>query len=121
VWLNSAQSAISFQMMYRIINTKSIMFAIIIIIFIKNYNYTLTCTVKPAITATSEQWPPVNNGRFDSSTASLNLTFIRPLFQTATFFRSRGWPLYTGLTVLLDVLKKTIYCKCRCGVEQRTG
>ncbi len=86
-------------------------------IFIKNYNYTLTCTVKPAITATSEQWPPVNNGRFDTSTASLNLTFIRPLFQTATFFRSRGWPLYTGLTVLLDVLKKTIYCKCRCGVE----
>ena len=57
---------------------------------------------KPALTTTSEQRPPVNNGQFGSLTASLNLTFIRPLFQTATFFRSQGWPLYTGLTVYKD-------------------
>ena len=49
--------------------------------------------VKPALTTTSKQC------RFDSSTTSLNLTFIRPLFQTATFLRSQGWWLYTGLTV----------------------
>ncbi len=51
--------------------------------------------------------PPVNNGQFESSTASLshqtrlaslNLSFIRHLCQTAAFFRSQGWPLYTGLT-----------------------
>ncbi len=33
-------------------------------------------------------------------TTSLNLIFIENLFQTANFFRSQGWPLYTGLTVL---------------------
>ncbi len=47
----------------------------------------------------SQTWPPVNNGQFDTRMASLNLSFIRHLFQTATFFRSHGWPLYTGLTV----------------------
>ncbi len=56
-------------------------------------------TVIPALTTTSEQRPPVNNGQFASSKTSLNITFIRPLFQTATFFRSQGWSLYTGLTV----------------------
>ncbi len=53
-------------------------------------------TVEPALTTTSEQRPPFNNGWFDSSTASLYLTFIRPLFQTATFSKSPGWSLYTG-------------------------
>ncbi len=47
-------------------------------------------TVKPVLTTTSEQQPPVNNGQFGSSTASLNLTFIRPLFQTATFSGPKG-------------------------------
>jgi hypothetical protein len=42
----------------------------------------------------------VNNGHL-LTTASLNLSFIRPLFQTATFFRSQGRPLYTGLTVYI--------------------
>ncbi len=35
------------------------------------------CTVKPALTTTSKQWPPVNNDRYNSGIASLNLTFIR--------------------------------------------
>ncbi len=56
-------------------------------------------TVKPDLTTTCEQRPPVNNGQFESSTTSINLNFIRHLCQTATFFWSRGWPLYTGLTV----------------------
>jgi hypothetical protein len=30
------------------------------------------------LTTTSKQRPPVNNGQFDTATASLNLTFIRP-------------------------------------------
>ena len=58
------------------------------------------CTVKPDLTTTFEQRLPVNNGQFYSSTTSLNLSFIKHLFQTATFFRSQGWPLNTGLTVL---------------------
>ncbi len=57
-------------------------------------------TVKPDLTTTCEQRPPVNNGQFESSTASLNLSFIRNLCQTAAFFRSHWWLLYTGLTVL---------------------
>ena len=57
------------------------------------------CKVKTALTTTSEQRSPVNNGQFDSSTTSLNLPFIRPLFQTTTFFRSQEWSLYTGLNV----------------------
>ncbi len=56
-------------------------------------------TVKPDLTTTCEQRPPVNNGQFESSTTSLNLSFIRQLCQTATFFRSQGWPLYPGSTV----------------------
>ena len=56
-------------------------------------------TVKPDLTTTCEQRPPVDSGQFASSTTSLNLSFIRHLCQTATFFRSQGWPLYTGLTV----------------------
>ncbi len=61
-------------------------------------------TVKPDLTATCEQRPPVNNGQFESSTTSINLSFIRHLCQTATFFWSRGWPLYTGLTVFKLIL-----------------
>ncbi len=56
-------------------------------------------TVKPEVTTICEQLPPVNNGQFESSTASLNLSFIRHLCLTDTFFRPQGWPLYTGLTV----------------------
>jgi hypothetical protein len=56
-------------------------------------------TVKPDLMTTCEQRPPVNNGQFESSTASQNLSFIRHLCLTAAFFRSQGWPLYTGLTV----------------------
>ncbi len=55
---------------------------------------------------TCEQRPPVNNGQFESSTASLNLSFIRHLCKTAAFFRSQGWPLYTGLTVSTRVGNK---------------
>ncbi len=58
------------------------------------------CTVKPDLTTTCEQQPPVNNGQFESSRTSINLSFIRHLCQTASFFWSRGLPLYTGLTVL---------------------
>ncbi len=59
-------------------------------------------TVKPDLTTTCEQRPPVNNGHFESSTASLNLSFIRHLCQTAAFFRPQGWPLYTSLTVPIN-------------------
>ncbi len=52
--------------------------------------------------------PPLKNGHL-LATASLshqrpdnNLDFIRSLIQTATFFRSHGCPLYTGLTVVLN-------------------
>jgi hypothetical protein len=71
------------------VNTKSF-------IIVSNSNN----TVKPDLTTTCEQRPPVNNGQFESSTTSLNFIFIRHLCQTATFFRSQEWPLYTGLTVL---------------------
>ncbi len=62
--------------------------------------------LKPALKTPSEQGPPVNNGWFDSSLTSLNPTFIRHLFQTATFFRSQGGLLNTGSTVffLIDFL-----------------
>jgi hypothetical protein len=52
--------------------------------------FTKEYTVKPALTANSEQRPPVYNGQFDSLRTSLNLTFVRPLFQMGTFFRSQG-------------------------------
>ncbi len=68
----------------------------------------LQSSVNPAFTTTSEQWPPVNNSPFDSSATSLNLTFIRPLFQTANFFRSQGWSLYTDLTAVKNQGK----CNC---------
>ena len=51
------------------------------------------------LTTTCEQRPAVNNSHFESSTTSINLSFIRYLRQTATFFRSQVWPLYTDLTV----------------------
>ncbi len=56
-------------------------------------------TVKPDLTTTFEQWPPVNNGQFKPSTTGLNICFIRHLCQRAAFFRPQEWPLYTGLTV----------------------
>ena len=65
-------------------------------------------TVKPDLTTTCEQRPPVNNGQFESSTASLNLSFIRHLCLTAIFFRPQGWPLYTGLTVLTNYIHWSI-------------
>jgi hypothetical protein len=33
------------------------------------------CTVKPVLTATSAQRPPVNNGQFEALTTSLKLTY----------------------------------------------
>jgi hypothetical protein len=45
---------------------------------------------KPALMTISEQQPPVSNGPLDSSMTSLNPTFMRALFQTATFFRCHG-------------------------------
>ncbi len=60
--------------------------------------------MKPALTATSEQQPPVNNDRYKSVTASLNLNFIRAPLSSGLFFRLQGWLLYTGLT---------IYSRCR--------
>lgn len=61
-------------------------------------------TVKPALTATSEQRPPVNNDRPESP-AQLNLQLIFLVFWTtlqtmATFWISKCWLLYTGLTVI---------------------
>jgi hypothetical protein len=47
-------------------------------------------TIKPVLTTTSEQRPLVKNGQFDTSTTSLNLTFIRPLFHTATILGPKG-------------------------------
>ncbi len=47
-------------------------------------------TVKPELTTTCELRPPVNNGQFDTLTASLNLSFIWHLFQTATFSGPKG-------------------------------
>jgi hypothetical protein len=47
-------------------------------------------TVKPDLTTTCEQRPPVNNGQFESSTASQNLSFIRHLCLTAVFSGPRG-------------------------------
>jgi len=64
----------------------------------------ISSTVKPDLTTIYEQRPPVNNGQFESSMASLNLSFIGHLCQTAAFFRSQGWPLYTGLTALKSQL-----------------
>ena len=66
-------------------------------------------TVKPDLTTTCEQRPPVNNGQFKPSTASLNVSFIRHLCQTAAFFRPQGWPLYTGLTVFNCHMSITIF------------
>ncbi len=78
--------------------------------FEKKTIWTMMYTVKPELTTTCDKRPPVNNGQFETSTASLNLSFIRPLFQTATFFRSQGRPLYTGLTVL--EIGKTFLIHC---------
>ena len=64
--------------------------------------FNIKTTVKPDLTTTCEQRPPVNNGQFESLTASLNLSFIRNLCQTAAFFRSKGWPLNTGLIVVFN-------------------
>ncbi len=37
--------------------------------------FQITCTVKPVLTATSEQRPPVNKGHSEAITASLSLTY----------------------------------------------
>ncbi len=64
------------------------------------------CTVKPVLTATSEQQAPVNNDRIKSP-AQLNLLglylgFWTNLWTTATFLGSQRWPLYTGWTVYVN-------------------
>jgi hypothetical protein len=41
-----------------------------------NYFYRFTGTVKPVLTATSEQRPPVNNGQPDPQTSQTNWSFI---------------------------------------------
>jgi hypothetical protein len=46
--------------------------------FIKNSLNIINLSLKPALTTTSEQWPPVSNGWFDSSMTSLNLPFSGP-------------------------------------------
>ncbi len=51
------------------------------------YFFTLFTTAKPELTATSEQRPPVNNGRYNSVTASINLTFIRAPLSNGHFFK----------------------------------
>jgi len=56
-------------------------------------------TVKPELTATSEERTPVNNGQYNLVTASINLTFIIAPLSNGHFFRPREWPLHTGLTV----------------------
>ena len=66
-------------------------------------------TVKPVLTATSEQRPPVNNDRPKSPALIIilrlyqvfwtNLWTTATLWTTVTFSGSQGWPLYTGLTV----------------------
>jgi hypothetical protein len=56
-------------------------------------------TVKLALTTTSEQRPPVNNGQFGSLTAILKSHFYQAPLSNGHFFRSQGWPWYTGLTV----------------------
>jgi len=66
-------------------------------------------TVKPVLTATSEQRPPVNNDqpKFPALIITLqlyqvfwtNLWTTATLWTTVTFSGSQGWPLYTGLTV----------------------
>jgi hypothetical protein len=40
------------------------------------------CIVKPDLTTTCEQRPPVNSSQIESSTTSVNLSFIRHLCQT---------------------------------------
>ena len=77
--------------------------------------------VKPVLTTTSEQRPPVNNNRLESP-ALLNLQWIYLVFwitlwtmatiwTTGTFWGSQGWPLYTGLIVFVmsNLTKKYIF------------
>ncbi len=71
---------------------------------LKTNNVCTVCTVKPDLETTCVQWPPVNNSQFESSTTSLTLSFLRHLNQTAAFYRSHGWPLYTGLTVVNSLI-----------------
>ncbi len=44
-------------------------------------------TVKPELTATSEQRPPVNNGQHNLETANINLTKVRAPLSNGYFFR----------------------------------
>jgi hypothetical protein len=65
-------------------------------------------TVKPELTATSEQRPPVNDGQYNSVMARINLTFIRAPLSNSHFFRSRWWPLCTGLNVICICLNSIL-------------
>jgi|LakMenEpi03Aug12_release.lakeMendotaPanAssembly.Ray.scaffolds.fasta_scaffold981275_1 hypothetical protein len=44
-------------------------------------------TVKPELTATSEQQPPINKGRYNLVTASIKLTFIKAPLSNSHFFQ----------------------------------
>ncbi len=78
------------------------------------------CAVKPVLTTTSEQRPPANNDQPKSPVNSSYWQihwrkFNHPLysdylFTTATFLGSRGWSLYTGLTVYLIQIDRFL-CK----------
>ncbi len=52
-----------------------------------------------------------------------NLSFIRHLFQAATFFRSLGQPLYTGLTIVVKIILSTFSINFHQNIyfQQNTG
>ncbi len=65
--------------------------------------------VKPLLTTTSEQQPPVYKGQASVNIDSPNIN-VQPLnnnhfWTMATIFESQGWPLYTELTVFKIMLK----------------
>ncbi len=98
-WTDAVKVSVNFQLRWRSRRLR----------LIRLSNWQLQSTVKPDLTTTCEQRPPVNCGQFEPSTASLNLSFIRHLCLTAAFFRSQGWPLYTGLTVCVGkILEKVV-------------
>ncbi len=72
---------------------------------------TFNHTVKPVLTTTSEQWPPLYNSQASLIPSSLSLiiqSFDNSHFwTTATFLVSQGWPLYIGLTVQSNLCART--------------
>ncbi len=73
---------------------------------LRNFDHFFINTVKPVLTTTSKQRPPVNNGQSEATTT----TWIprqafsdHPWTLNGLFFRPRGWSLYLGLTV--DAMK----------------